>query len=147
MSASIERVTNNAFDTSMIVLDHLTNDEDDEDQLFLLPERVLAMDSLSFREDVASIAPSFLPAHHHLMLNNNNNNSSNNSNHNHLSSSNNNSVSPHNSLDSTDSNKSVRLADDKEGLKIVRASDGCKTLWLCKTEFLFQKSILNITST
>ena len=33
----------------------------DDDELFLLPESVLGMDSISFREDVASIAPNFIP--------------------------------------------------------------------------------------
>ena len=77
------------------------------DQLFLLPARVLAMDSLSFREDVASVAPDFFSSHH---LKNS---------------------PPHNSLDSTDSNRSsVRVLEDTEGLVFARASNGC--LWLCK---------------
>ena len=53
----------------------------DMDQLFLLPDRVLGMDSLSFREDVAAVAPDFLTSVH---LKNS---------------------PPHNSLDSTDSNR------------------------------------------
>ena len=80
------------------------------DQLFLLPARVLAMDSLSFREDVASVAPDFFSSHH---LKNS---------------------PPHNSLDSTDSNRSsVRVLEDTEGLVFARASNGC--LWLCKCLF------------
>ena len=80
------------------------------DQLFLLPARVLAMDSLSFREDVASVAPDFFSSHH---LKNS---------------------PPHNSLDSTDSNRSsVRVLEDTEGLVFARASNGC--LWLCKWFF------------
>ena len=82
------------------------------DQLFLLPARVLAMDSLSFREDVASVAPDFFSSHH---LKNS---------------------PPHNSLDSTDSNRSsVRVLEDTEGLVFARASNGC--LWLCKCSPLF----------
>ena len=77
------------------------------DQLFLLPARVLAMDSYSFREDVASVAPDFFSSHH---LKNS---------------------PPHNSLDSTDSNRSsVRVLEDTEGLVFARASNGCS--WLCK---------------
>lgn len=98
---------------SVVVLDHLpeSGDGDDSpDELFLLPESVLAMDSASFREDVASIAPSF-----HF------GNSCGNSN-----------VSPHNSLDSSDSSKSLKLLEDSDGLRLARASNGCKTLWLCK---------------
>ncbi len=91
------------------------------DELFLLPESVLAMDSVSFREDVRSVAPSLIPK--------NNNNSSNSQSSNALS---NNFGSPHNSLDSTDSAKSLRLLEDSEGLRMARASQGCKTLWLCK---------------
>lgn len=79
----------------------------DNDELFLLPDRVLGMDSLTFREDVAAVAPSLIAAAAA-------------------------GSSPHNSLDSTDSGKSLRLLDDTEGLRIVRASDGCRTLWLCK---------------
>ena len=105
---------------SVVVLDRLPETDSDlngvnggsssSDELFLLPDRVLAMDSISFREDVAAIAPSFLPNFH----------------------ANGNSNSPHNSLDSSDSGKSLRLADDTEGLRLARASDGCRTLWLCK---------------
>lgn len=106
MAASIQQ-PRNLFDT-VVLLDHLpesSGDDDDGDHLFLLPDRVLAMDSISFREDVAAIAPSFLPQQH----------------------------SPHNSLDSSDSNRSLRLADDSEGLRLARASNGCRTLWLCKS--------------
>ncbi len=95
------------------------------DELFLLPESVLGMDSASFREDVRSVAPSLLPvsshshssgSHHHNVLNNS---------HHH-------GLSPHNSLDSTDSAKSLRLLEDSDGLRMARASEGCKTLWLCE---------------
>ncbi len=41
--------------------------------------------------------------------------------------------SPHNSLDSSDSGKSLKLADDSDGFQLARASDGCKTFWLCKS--------------
>lgn len=34
--------------------------EVDPDQLFLLPDRVLAVDSLTFREEIAAVAPAFL---------------------------------------------------------------------------------------
>ena len=89
------------------------------DQLFLLPARVLAMDSLSFREDVASVAPDFFSSHH---LKNS---------------------PPHNSLDSTDSNRSsVRVLEDTEGLVFARASNGC--LWLCKCSPLFAYSLTPI---
>jgi hypothetical protein len=40
--------------------------------------------------------------------------------------------SPHNSLDSSDSGKSLKLAEDSDGFQLARASDGCKTFWLCK---------------
>ena len=97
-------------------------------QLFLLPESVLGMDSISFREDVASIAPSFLPSNFVTQQQQ--------------------PCSPHNSLDSTDSNRSLRpieehpLAvvgtptDGHGGLRMARASNGCKTLWLCKMKRL-----------
>ena len=76
----------------------------------LLVDRVLGMDSLSFREDVAAVAPDFLSSVH---LKNS---------------------PPHNSLDSTDSNKSsARVQDDTDGLVFARASNGC--LWLCKSYF------------
>ncbi|XP_059084305.1 inner centromere protein B-like isoform X5 [Tigriopus californicus] len=113
MAASIQQ-PRNLFD-SVVLLDHLpesSGDDDDGDHLFLLPDRVLAMDSISFREDVAAIAPSFLPQQH----------------------------SPHNSLDSSDSNRSLRLADDSEGLRLARASNGCRTLWLCEAGLIGQTS-------
>ncbi|XP_071746886.1 uncharacterized protein [Lepeophtheirus salmonis] len=65
----------------------------DPDQLFLLPDSVLAMDSFTFREDVNSIAPNF--------------------------------------LNSSETNRSLRLLEDIEGFRLARASDGCRTLWLC----------------
>merc|ERR1719189_3381579 len=69
------------------------------------------MDSLSFREDVAAVAPDFLSSVH---LKNS---------------------PPHNSLDSTDSNKSsARVQDDTDGLVFARASNGC--LWLCDANTL-----------
>ena len=40
--------------------------------------------------------------------------------------------SPHNSLDSSDSGKSVKLAEDSDGFTLARASDHCKTFWLSK---------------
>jgi len=80
------------------------------DQLFLLPDAVLGMDSLSFREDVAAVAPDFLSTHFK-------------------------NSPPHNSLDSTDSNRSsVRVLEDTEGLVFARASNGC--LWLCDANTL-----------
>ena len=42
--------------------------------------------------------------------------------------------SPHNSLDSSDSGKSVKLAEDSDGFLLARASDHCKTFWLSKTK-------------
>jgi hypothetical protein len=81
-------------------------DGGDGDEFFLLPESVLGADSAVFREDVADVAPSLLAA-----VNGN---------------------SPHNSMDSTDSARSLRLRDDTEGLRLARASDGCGTLWLCE---------------
>merc|ERR1711997_187763 len=69
------------------------------------------MDSLSFREDVAAVAPDFLSS---VNLKNS---------------------PPHNSLDSTDSNKSsARVQDDTDGLVFARASNGC--LWLCDANTL-----------
>ena len=117
------------FDT-VVVLDRLPDPSEggteDDDQLFLLPESVLGMDSISFREDVASIAPSFIP---------------------NFGSGYGGGVgancSPHNSLDSTDSNRSLRPIEEHpgaatggvvgtpDGLRMARASNGCKTLWLC----------------
>ncbi|XP_071746865.1 uncharacterized protein [Lepeophtheirus salmonis] len=85
----------------------------DPDQLFLLPDSVLAMDSFTFREDVNSIAPNFLS-------NSISSNSSTSSKH-----------SPHHSLDSSETNRSLRLLEDIEGFRLARASDGCRTLWLC----------------
>ena len=83
----------------------------------LLVDRVLGMDSLSFREDVAAVAPDFLSSVH---LKNS---------------------PPHNSLDSTDSNKSsARVQDDTDGLVFARASNGC--LWLCKFFFFLILSLL-----
>ena len=101
--------------------------DDDCDELFLLPESVLAMDSESFREDVRSVAPSLLTASAAMAAA--------------ASAS-----SPHNSLDSTDSARSLRGAaaacQDQEQqhhssstdglLRMARASEGCKTLWLCE---------------
>ena len=137
------------FDT-VVVLDRLPDPSEggaggacdgggDNDQLFLLPESVLGMDSISFREDVASIAPSFIP-----------NFGAN--------------ISPHNSLDSTDSNRSLRPIEEHpaataaaggvavlgtpDGLRMARASNGCKTLWLCKrkpTLFSFPLSFVRLT--
>ena len=121
------------FDT-VVVLDRLPEDgagadDGDNDQLFLLPESVLGMDSISFREDVASIAPSFIPNFGGYGGGAN--------------------CSPHNSLDSTDSNRSLRPIEEHpaaavaggvavvgtpDGLRMARASNGCKTLWLCKTK-------------
>ena len=99
---------NHKYNNRLVVLDQLPGGENiDDDQLFLLPDSILAMDSISFREDVAAVAPSFLPPQ--------NQNSP-----------------PHNSLDSTDSSRSLKLQDDTEGIKLVRASNGCRTLWLCK---------------
>ena len=125
------------FDT-VVVLDRLPDPSedgaganDDNDQLFLLPESVLGMDSISFREDVASIAPSFIPNFGGYGGGGGAN------------------CSPHNSLDSTDSNRSLRPIEEHpaaaaaggvavvgtpDGLRMARASNGCKTLWLCKTK-------------
>ena len=130
------------FDT-VVVLDRLPGPsseggeagegEADNDQLFLLPESVLGMDSISFREDVASIAPSFIPNFGGYGGGGGGAN-----------------CSPHNSLDSTDSNRSLRPIEEHpaaaaaaggvavvgtpDGLRMARASNGCKTLWLCKTK-------------
>jgi len=75
---------------------------DCQDELFLLPERALDMDSYTLREDLSSIVPSYRR-------------------------------SPHNSLDSSDSGKSVKLAEDNDGFLLARASDHCKTFWLSET--------------
>ena len=129
---------------------NMDSPEGDPDEFFLLPDRVLAVDSLTFREELAAVAPAFLspvtpttPGSSSKVfggINGHNNNTSfgkspsgncNQRNHgfshSHL---------PHksSSLDSnrsTDSNRSsVRLADDTEGLIITRACNG--SLWLCK---------------
>ena len=114
----VEQEASPLFDT-VVLLDCLSGDDND-DQLFLLPDRVLAMDSISFREDVAGISPSFIPG----------------------GGGGANSQSPHNSLDSTDSNRSLKpieespsvVAGTPDGLRMARASNGCGTLWLCKRE-------------
>merc|ERR1719430_743681 len=41
--------------------------------------------------------------------------------------------SPHNSLDSSDSGKSLKLMEDSDGFRLARASDDCKTFWLSET--------------
>ena len=106
----------------------------DPDELFLLPDRVLAADSLTFREELAAVAPAFLspitpttPSGMGFDGFSRTSNKSDGYSNTHL---------PHksSSLDSnrsTDSSRSsVRLADDTEGLIITRACKGC--LWLCK---------------
>ena len=134
-SSQFMAVESPLFDT-VVVLDRLPDSSedgaganDDNDQLFLLPESVLGMDSISFREDVASIAPSFIPNFGGYGGGGGAN------------------CSPHNSLDSTDSNRSLRPIEEHpaaaaaggvavvgtpDGLRMARASNGCKTLWLCK---------------
>ena len=103
----------------------------DPDELFLLPDRVLTVDSITFREELASVAPAFLSpmtptnppgiAFGVKQVQPN------------PSSSDQSRYLPHNSLESNDSNKSsVRLLDDTEGLIITRACKGC--LWLCKSQ-------------
>ena len=77
-------------------------DSDCHDELFLLPEQVLDMDSYSVREDLSSIVPTIRR-------------------------------SPHNSLDSSDSGKSLKLMEDSDGFRLARASDDCKTFWLSKS--------------
>ena len=77
-------------------------DTDCQDELFLLPESVLNMDSEAVREDLSRIAMSFGRP------------------------------SPHNSLDSTDSGMSLRFLEDQDGFHLARASDDCRTLWICK---------------
>ena len=79
-------------------------DTDCQDELFLLPESVLNMDSEAVREDLSRIAMSFSRP----------------------------SSSPHNSFDSTDSGKSLRLLEDPDGFHLARASDDCRTLWICE---------------
>ena len=81
-------------------------DTDCQDELFLLPESVLNMDSEAVREDLSRIALSFVRP------------------------------SPHNSLDSTDSGMSLRFLEDQDGFHLARASDDCRTLWICKFLFL-----------
>jgi hypothetical protein len=90
----------------------------DPDQLFLLPDRVLTMDSMTFREDVASVAPCFITANR--TANNNN------------------------GCEQTSvSSKLLRVLDDTEGLILSRASNGY--LWLCKSSSIpckiIQKSL------
>jgi hypothetical protein len=90
-------------------------DTDCQDELFLLPEQILNMDSYVVRDELSSLASSFVKN------------------------------SPHNSLDSTDSCRSLRLLEDSEGFHLTRASDACRTLWICK--FLFcQSSFVNQSS-
>ena len=54
--------------------------------------------------------------------------------------------SPHNSLDSSDSGKSVKLAEDSDGFTLARASDHCKTFWLSKRNKLFERSVPKMKS-
>ena len=139
-----------ALDTMFSQNENLESPEGDPDEFFLLPDRVLAVDSLTFREELASVAPDFLspitpttPGSSSRVFGgiNGHNNSphtfgKNNSGHNNRNNGFSNSHLPHksSSLDSnrsTDSNRSsVRLADDTEGLIITRACNG--SLWLCK---------------
>ena len=84
----------------------------DPDQLFLLPDRVLTMDSLTFREDVASIAPCFITQNCNSKMSNS-------------------LVHSRNYDHNNESNKLLRVLDDTEGLILTRASNGC--LWLCKS--------------
>lgn len=118
-------------------------DGGDPDQLFLLPDRVLTVDSLTFREEMAAVAPEFLSpvtpttpsssrSAHFANNVNNNNHSSTHSFTNNASNGYSIELPPStSSLDSNDSNRSsVRLVDDTEGLIITRACNGC--LWLCK---------------
>ena len=128
----------------------------DPDEFFLLPDRVLGVDSLTFREELAAVAPAFLSpvtpttpsvggvvvgngfgginGHHNNIGFGGKNSSVHSRTHNGYSHS---AHLPHksSSLDSnrsTDSNRSngMRLVDDTEGLIITRACNGC--LWLCK---------------
>ena len=77
-------------------------DSECHDELFLLPEQVLDMDSYVVREDLSAIVPSLRR------------------------------LSPHNSLDSEDSGsgKSLKLLEDSDGICLARASDDCRTFWL-----------------
>ena len=131
---------------------NMDSPDGDPDEFFLLPDRVLAVDSMTFREELAAVAPAFLspvtpttPGSNSRVFGgingHSNNTSSSFSKHNsgHNNNRNNgfsNAHLPHksSSLDSnrsTDSNRSsVRLADDTEGLIITRACNG--SLWLCK---------------
>ena len=79
-------------------------DSECHDELFLLPEQVLDMDSYVVREDLSAIVPSLRR------------------------------LSPHNSLDSEDSGsgKSLKLLEDSDGICLARASDDCRTFWLSK---------------
>ena len=127
---------------------NMDSPDGDPDEFFLLPDRVLAVDSMTFREELAAVAPAFLspvtpttPGSNSRVFGGihdgiNNSFSKHNSGHNNRNNGFSNSHLPHksSSLDSnrsTDSNRSsVRLADDTEGLIITRACNG--SLWLCK---------------
>ena len=87
----------------------------DPDQLFLLPDRVLTMDSLTFREDVASIAPCFITQNCNSKMSNS-------------------LVHSRDYDHNNESNKLLRVLDDTEGLILTRASNGC--LWLCKSLYI-----------
>eukprot|EP00096_Caligus_rogercresseyi_P015701 TRINITY_DN816_c0_g1_i2.p1 TRINITY_DN816_c0_g1~~TRINITY_DN816_c0_g1_i2.p1 ORF type:complete len:907 (-),score=305.39 TRINITY_DN816_c0_g1_i2:1183-3903(-) len=82
----------------------------DPDELFLLPDSVLASDSFTFREDVNSIAPNFFLT---------------------CDSPTSRSLLEENPTASSSENRSLRLLEDIEGYRLARASDGCGTLWLC----------------
>ena len=138
-----------ALDNMLSHNSNMESPDGDPDELFLLPDRVLAVDSLTFREELAAVAPAFLspvtpttPGSGSRLFGGISGHNNNTSSYNKTSNTNSrnhgfsNSHLPHksSSLDSnrsTDSNRSsVRLADDTEGLIFTRACNGC--LWLCK---------------
>jgi hypothetical protein len=77
----------------------------DSDELLLLPNQVLEMDSLSFCKDVASVAPCFISNNYCDVK-----------------------IRDSSAFSFSDSNK--LLQDSHSGLILTKASNGC--LWLCK---------------
>ena len=84
-------------------------DSECHDELFLLPEQVLDMDSYVVREDLSAIVPSFRRSPHNSL----------------------------DSEDSgSGSGKSLKLLEDSDGICLARASDDCRTFWLSECQSL-----------
>jgi len=81
-------------------------DSECHDELFLLPEQVLDMDSYVVREDLSALVPSLRRSPHNSL----------------------------DSSDSgSGSGKSLKLLEDSDGICLARASDDCRTFWLSES--------------